>query len=107
MLSSEWVKCALYDPTKFIGKEMCSFEALDAETGGKPGAQRIRRNCCAGEPRLLQGIEVCLLGQPSTVDRDILAKIVKGSGGCIVRSPDLLQPGNSFPLVDMSISKSC
>ena len=40
MLSSEWVKCAPDDPTKFIGKEMCSFEALDAETGGKPGAQR-------------------------------------------------------------------
>ena len=104
ILSSEWVKFALDEPITFIGKEMCSFEALDAETG-KPGAQRTRRNRCAGEPRLLSGIELCLLGQPSqpsTVDRHLLDKIVKRSGGCMLRSPDLLQPVNSLLLVDKS-----
>ena len=43
----------------------------------KTRRSETRRNCCAGEPRLLQGIEVYLLGQHSTVDRDLLAKIVK------------------------------
>ena len=97
IVSSEWVKEALADPS-YIGQKICSFEALDEETEGKPGAQRARRGRYSDEVELFDSTDVCLVGEMVSYDTYLLKELIEKSGGRLVSSPSLLTSpaGRSF-----------
>ena len=98
IVSSEWVKEALADPSSYIGQKICSFEALDEETEGKPGAQRARRGRYSDEVELFDSTDVCLVGEMVSYDTNLLKELIEKSGGRLVSSPSLLTSpaGRSF-----------
>ena len=89
IVSSDWVKGALADPS-YIGPKILSFEALDEETEGKPGAQRARRGRYSDEPLLFDNVEVCLVGEMVSYDIPLLRELIEYSGGRLVSSPTML-----------------
>ena len=104
VVTSDWVSLALTSPIYI--PVIPDYEALDAETKGKPGAQRTRKirfqELANGGSRLLSNVEVCLVGELMSIDLSLFTYLVEESGGRLVSKPALLtsHPGRAFLVVD-------